>query len=327
MATTNSSGNNTQCCLFYVWDCRNKLKFLAETGAAISVVPYQNDHTTKPTPFKLWAANGSAIDTYGERTLTLNTGMRRDFTWIFTVANVKIPILSVDFLVHYALAANMNPIQHNYESLCLRYTYTLKLHRNQCHNMPWSCVLPLQANASGDHQSQQNVRTRGPPAHSHPRRLAQHKLAYAKEQFDKMLSDSIIRPSDSPCASPLHLIPKPGNKEYQICINYWKWSALTISDRYPVPSIHDFASVLKSARIFLKIDLTKAYHQIPVAAEDIPKTVVTTPFGLYEFLKMPFGLCNAVQTFQRLIDEVLCGLLHVYINDILVGSKDADSLR
>lgn len=101
---------------------------------------------------------------------------------------------------------------------------------------------------------------------------------------------------------------------------------MTISDQYPVPSIHDFASVLKSARIFLKIDLTKAYHQIPVAAEDIPKTAVTTPFGLYEFLKMPFGLCNAAQTFQRLIDEVLCGLPHVYINDIL-GSKDANSLR
>ncbi|CAE1164368.1 unnamed protein product [Acanthosepion pharaonis] len=92
VATTNSSGANTQCRLFYVWDRRNKLKFLVDTGAAISVVPLQNDHTAKPTLIKLRAANGSAIDTYGERTLTLNIGMRRDFTWTFTVANVKVPI-------------------------------------------------------------------------------------------------------------------------------------------------------------------------------------------------------------------------------------------
>ncbi|CAE1230936.1 unnamed protein product [Acanthosepion pharaonis] len=109
VATTNSSGANTQCRLFYVWDRRNKLKFLVDTGAAISVVPLQNDHTAKPTLIKLRAANGSAIDTYGERTLTLNIGMRRDFTWTFTVANVKVPILGADFLAHYALAVHMNP--------------------------------------------------------------------------------------------------------------------------------------------------------------------------------------------------------------------------
>ncbi|CAE1315725.1 unnamed protein product [Acanthosepion pharaonis] len=81
----------------------------ARNCAAISVVPLQNDHTAKPTLIKLRAANGSAIDTYGERTLTLNIGMRRDFTRTFTVANVKVPILGADFLAHYALAVHMNP--------------------------------------------------------------------------------------------------------------------------------------------------------------------------------------------------------------------------
>ncbi|CAE1269582.1 unnamed protein product [Acanthosepion pharaonis] len=78
-----------------------------------------NDYTAKPTLFKLRAANGSAINTYGERTLTLNIGVRRDFTWIFTVSNVKIPILGAD----YALAVHMNPIRHNYEFPCLSYNY------------------------------------------------------------------------------------------------------------------------------------------------------------------------------------------------------------
>ncbi|CAE1290039.1 unnamed protein product [Acanthosepion pharaonis] len=108
--------------------------------------------------------------------------------------------------------------------------------------------------------------------------------------FTKMLSDGIIRPSDSSYASPLHLVLKPGGKEYRICFDYRKLNASTVPDRYPVPHIHDIAFGLQGARIFSKIDLTKAYHQIPVAAEDIHKTAVTTPFGLYEFLKMPFGL-------------------------------------
>ncbi|CAE1291395.1 unnamed protein product [Acanthosepion pharaonis] len=131
VATTNSSGANTQCRLFYVWGRRNKLKFLVDTGAAISVVPYQNDHAAKPTLFKLRAANGSVIDTYGERTLTLNIGMRRDFTWTFIVANVKIPRCGFPGALRTGGPYEpQDPIRHNYESPCLRYAYTSKLHRN-----------------------------------------------------------------------------------------------------------------------------------------------------------------------------------------------------
>jgi Reverse transcriptase (RNA-dependent DNA polymerase) len=84
----------------------------------------------------------------------------------------------------------------------------------------------------------------------------------------------------------------------------------------------DFSSNVASCRWFSKIDLKKGYYQIPMNAADIPKTAVATPFGLYEFTRMPFGLRNAGSTFQRRMDRVLNGMpfSFCYLDDIIAAS-------
>ena len=98
---------------------------------------------------------------------------------------------------------------------------------------------------------------------------------------------------------------------------------MTTTDRYPVRNLQDFNNDLRGMQYFSKVDLLKGYHQIPVNEEDVKKTAVITPFGLFLFPRCPFGLKNAGQDFQRLMDEILGDIPHVfvYIDDILVASN------
>jgi hypothetical protein len=82
------------------------------------------------------------------------------------------------------------------------------------------------------------------------------------------------------------------------CSDYRWLNMTTVHDSYPLPNIQDFSANLHGCCVFSKLDLPKGYHQVPVAAADIPKTGIITLFGLFEYVYMPFGLRNSAQLFQ-----------------------------
>lgn len=173
------------------------------------------------------------------------------------------------------------------------------------------------------HNTFHYIQTSGPPVQARARRLHPAKYKIAKKEFEYMLERGICRPSRSNWSSPLHMVPKTSG-EWRPTGDYRQLNKITRKDRYPLPYLKDFAQQLHNTTIFSKIDLLKAFHQIPVNPDDVCKTAIITPFGLYEFLYMNFGLCGAAQTFQRYMDEVLRGLnfCFVYLDDILVASTD-----
>jgi hypothetical protein len=149
-------------------------------------------------------------------------------------------------------------------------------------------------------------------------------LELLKAELSRLLELGHIRPSSSPYGAPVFFIQEKTGK-IRMVTDYRALNKITVKNRAALPNIRELLDQLRDASIFTKIDLQSGFHLIRVVEEDIPKTAIRTKYGHFEFLVMPFGLCNAPATFQSTMNDIFRDLLDecviIYIDDLLVYSR------
>ena len=345
-ATSPNNSNN----LLYVHDAKTKTRWLIDGGAVLSIIPPTlAQRLNGPTSTQLQAANGTQIKCFGVRQMTINL-VDRAVKFPVTIADVSQPILGSDFLAHAYLAPNHRdgtlidlkdlsqlPVNFDHKSQPIRVNLVEQA-KDPCYQL-LDNEFPSLSNPTFrikevDHGVRHFIPTDGPPVQSKARKLSPEKLAVAKQEIEKLVELGVCERGKSNWSSPLLVTTKPCSSPctcaqqhpcggWRVCGDYRRLNNMTTTDRYPVRNLQDFNNDLRGMKFFSKVDLLKGYHQIPVNDADIKKTAVITPFGLFLFPRCPFGLKNAGQDFQRLMDEILGDIPHVfvYIDDILIASE------
>uniref|UniRef100_A0A3B3H3G3 Gypsy retrotransposon integrase-like protein 1 n=1 Tax=Oryzias latipes TaxID=8090 RepID=A0A3B3H3G3_ORYLA len=165
------------------------------------------------------------------------------------------------------------------------------------------------------------------PVRQRHRRIPPSEYEAVKDHINQLLASGVIRESNSPYASPIVLARKKDGS-LRMCVDYRQLNSKTRRDAFPLPPIDESLDALSGARWFTTLDLASGYNQVPVTEGDRAKTAFCTPFGLFEWNRMPFGLCNAPGTFQRLMQRIFgdqqCQSVLLYLDDIVVFSSTID---
>ena len=161
-------------------------------------------------------------------------------------------------------------------------------------------------------------------------KLSESELTALREYLEENLKKGFIRPSNSPAGAPI-LFVKKKDGSLRLCVDYRGLNRITKKDRYPLPLIDSLLDRMRKARYFTKIDLRGAYNLIRIIMGDEWKTAFRTRYGSFEYLVMPFGLCNAPATFQHFMNDIFKDLLDWclagYLDDLLIFDEDLEEHR
>jgi len=286
----------------------------------------------------LTGVDGTPLHIFGQfQGLVEVKALRRNYKVNFIATDTR-PILGADFLTQYGLKLDMknrkltdplanisvNLVSGDEEAKVVRVKEDAGSNSFILKHFPRLLTSPNYEEIP-DTVPFHEIKTTGPPLFAKPRPLSPKKLEIAKDHFNLLIKTGVVRPSSSPWASPLHLVPK-GDGEWRPCGDYRRLNAVTVPDRYAIPNLQTVHYKLANSKVYSTLDLVKAYHYIPIKKEDIEKTAICTPFGNFEYLRMPFGLRNASSSFQRFVDGIFRDLpfVVVYIDDILIFSNSIE---
>jgi hypothetical protein len=147
--------------------------------------------------------------------------------------------------------------------------------------------------------------------------------------MDKLVKEGVEEESNSPWNSPLLVVPKKGGvsgeKKWRLVVDFRKLNERTVGDAYPLPDITEILDQLGQSKYFSCLDMVMGYHQTELKEEDREKTAFSTKNGHWAYKRLPFGLKTAPATFQRMINNVLCGLTgtrcFVFLDDIVIYAR------
>ncbi|CAH1713532.1 unnamed protein product [Aphis gossypii] len=159
-----------------------------------------------------------------------------------------------------------------------------------------------------------------------PRRLSYSEQNKLRIILDELLSEGVIRPSNSAYSSPIVLVKKKSG-DYRLCIDYRELNKITVRDNFPTPLIDDQLDRLRDKKIFTLLDLKNGFHHVRMCEKSIPYTSFVTPLGQYEYVRMPFGLTNSPRVFSRFIQFVFHELIRrgdllVYLDDMMIATRN-----
>ncbi|KAL2097674.1 hypothetical protein ACEWY4_006881 [Coilia grayii] len=251
----------------------------------------------------------------GQLSVVSIVSLPQDVVEIHSMTATKdFPLLALPSVEEQIKAVDLSPLsveeQSQVRDLLLRYSSVFAAHKGDlgCTTL-LSHDIPLLDQA---------------PVRQRYRRIAPSDYEAVKTHINQLLQAKVIRESSSPFASPLVLVKKKDGS-LRLCVDYRLLNARTRKDAFPLPRIEETLDMLAGARWFSTMDLASGYNQVPVSEGDRAKTAFSTPFGLFKWNRMPFGLCNAPSTFQRLMQRMFgdqqCHSVLLYLDDIVTFSS------